>query len=174
LIFPADETFLCDTMPTFQWSSSTALFQPAIPKHQMLSSSPVRYKLQYSPDSEFASDVTTIDSLMGNFYTVTPEQALNPDTSYFWRVQAFDLAGNESGFQETPFVFSLFILGDTNDDGRIEAGDVVFLLSYLYRNGPEPNPLQSGDANSDGDVDGADVVYLLNYLYRGGAPPSCY
>jgi hypothetical protein len=174
LIYPADDTVLCDTMPTFQWSSTNTLFGPAIPKHQMLSSSPVRHKLQYSPDSEFASDVTTIDSLMGNFYAIPPDHALNPDSSYFWRVQAFDLAGNESGFQETPFVFSLFILGDTNDDGRIEAGDVVFLLSYLYRNGPEPNPLKSGDANSDGDIDGADVVYLLNYLYRGGAPPFCY
>jgi hypothetical protein len=173
LIFPSDSSFLCDTMPTFQWSSSAVLFEPALPEHQKLSSSPVRYRLQYSPDIEFASDVTTIDSLVDNFHAIPPHHALNPDTNYFWRVQASDLAGNESGFQDPPFFFSLFVLGDANDDGRIEAGDVVFLLSFLYRNGPEPFPLQSGDANSDGEVDGSDVVYLLNYLYRGGAPPIC-
>jgi hypothetical protein len=61
--------------------------------------------------------------------------------------------------------------GDANGDGTIGPGDVVFLLNYLYRSGPAPDPMWLGDANSDGAVGPGDVVYLLNYLYRGGPAP---
>lgn len=62
--------------------------------------------------------------------------------------------------------------GDANGDGNIDIGDVVYLVNYLYKGGPAPEPLYSGDANSDGVIDIGDVVYLVNYLYKGGPPPS--
>ena len=61
--------------------------------------------------------------------------------------------------------------GDANGDGVVNIGDVVFLVTYLYRNGPAPNPVWVGDANSDGVIDVGDIVYLVAYLYRGGPPP---
>jgi parallel beta-helix repeat protein len=63
--------------------------------------------------------------------------------------------------------------GDANGDGRISISDVVFLISYLFRDGPAPDPLEAGDANCDEMVNGEDVLYLINYLFRGGPPPSC-
>jgi hypothetical protein len=63
--------------------------------------------------------------------------------------------------------------GDANGDWVIEPGDVVYLISYLFRSGPAPDPLASGDANCDGVVDPADIVYLLNYLFQGWPPPQC-
>jgi photosystem II stability/assembly factor-like uncharacterized protein len=66
-----------------------------------------------------------------------------------------------------------FLFGDANGDGMIAPGDVVYLLNYLYRTGPVPEPLQAGDANCNGVVDAGDVVYLISYLFRGSAPPSC-
>lgn len=63
--------------------------------------------------------------------------------------------------------------GDANADGAIGAGDIVYLISYLYRSGPEPSPMESGDANCDGAVGAGDIVYLISYLYRGGPPPAC-
>ncbi|MCK4223839.1 MAG: C10 family peptidase [candidate division Zixibacteria bacterium] len=65
------------------------------------------------------------------------------------------------------------IRGDANSDEVIDLGDVVYLINYLYRNGPAPNPLWTGDANCDGIVDLGDLVYLINYLYKGGPPPGC-
>lgn len=61
--------------------------------------------------------------------------------------------------------------GDANGNGQVEAGDIVYLLGYLYQSGPPPVPLEAGDANCDGIVNGPDISYLQNYLYRGGAPP---
>ncbi len=61
--------------------------------------------------------------------------------------------------------------GDANGDGTIDIGDVVYLINYLYKGGPAPEPLYPGDANSDGVIDIGDVVYLINYLYKGGPSP---
>ena len=66
-----------------------------------------------------------------------------------------------------------FLFGDANRDGLVDLGDVVFLVNYLYRNGPAPEPGSAGDVNCDGTVDLGDVVYLTNYLFRGGTPPQC-
>jgi len=63
--------------------------------------------------------------------------------------------------------------GDTNGDGIIDVGDVVYLINYLFKTGPAPFPLASGDCNCDDNVDVGDIVYLINYLFKGGTPPSC-
>ena len=63
--------------------------------------------------------------------------------------------------------------GDCNRDGIIDIADVVYLINYLFIDGPAPVPLEAGDANCDGLVDIADVVYLINYLFINGPPPSC-
>jgi hypothetical protein len=63
--------------------------------------------------------------------------------------------------------------GDVNVDGIINVGDVVYLVGYLYRGGPEPCPVESGDVNCDGIVNVGDIVFLVSYLYRGGPPPAC-
>jgi hypothetical protein len=63
--------------------------------------------------------------------------------------------------------------GDANSDGAIGAGDIVYLLNYLFRGDNEPCPMESGDANCSGAVDAGDVVFLISYLYRGGPPPAC-
>jgi len=66
-----------------------------------------------------------------------------------------------------------YISGDVTGDTLINVGDVVFLISYLYKAGPEPSPLEAGDVNCDGIVDVGDVVYLINYLYKNGPSPCC-
>jgi hypothetical protein len=64
-----------------------------------------------------------------------------------------------------------FLCGDANTDGEVSIADVVYLLNYLFRNGPAPDPLELGDENGDGAVSLEDAIYLLNYLFKGGPPP---
>jgi hypothetical protein len=62
--------------------------------------------------------------------------------------------------------------GDANDDGVIHVGDAVYILNYLYKNGPSPLPWWfTGDANCDKTVGIGDAIYLLNYLFRSGSEP---
>jgi hypothetical protein len=63
--------------------------------------------------------------------------------------------------------------GDANSDEAVGAGDIVYLLNYLFRSDNPPCPMESGDANCSGAVDAGDVVFLISYLYRGGPPPGC-
>jgi hypothetical protein len=69
--------------------------------------------------------------------------------------------------------FIKFIRGDANGDGVINSADVVYLINYLFKGGPAPEPWDAGDVNCDGIINSADVVYLINYLFKGGPPPGC-
>lgn len=65
-----------------------------------------------------------------------------------------------------------YILGDANYDQDVNVGDVVYVVSYLFRSGPPPIPYFSGDASGDGIIDVGDVIHLVNYLFRDGPPPG--
>ena len=61
------------------------------------------------------------------------------------------------------------ILGDVNNDGEVSLGDVVYLITYLFKGGPPPpNPI---DADVDGSpgINVGDVFQLISYRY----PPFC-
>jgi hypothetical protein len=66
----------------------------------------------------------------------------------------------------------VFVRGDSNVDGEVNVGDIVYLLNYMFRNGFPPYPMEAGDANSDGRITAADPVYLINYLFRNGPSPG--
>ena len=68
---------------------------------------------------------------------------------------------------------STFMRGDANGDLKIDVGDLVFLINYLYKSGDAPNPIDAGNANCDSKIDIADIVFLINYLYKNGDPPPC-
>jgi hypothetical protein len=63
--------------------------------------------------------------------------------------------------------------GDVNASGVVELGDVVYLITYLYKSGPPPTSLTEADVNCSGLVELGDVVYLISYLYKNGAVPKC-
>jgi len=87
------------------------------------------------------------------------------------------IAKDENGvFSEVSDPLSIRIClryGDANGDMIIDVGDVVYLINYLYKNSPAPNPPEVGDCNFDGVINVGDVVFLINYLYKGGDPPGC-
>jgi hypothetical protein len=62
--------------------------------------------------------------------------------------------------------------GDATGDSVVDVGDVIFLINYLFKEGPESCVSEAADANGDGIVDIGDVVYLINYLFKGGPPPQ--
>jgi hypothetical protein len=62
--------------------------------------------------------------------------------------------------------------GDANGDDQINVGDAVYLISYVFKGGPPPDPICVGDANADGDPNVGDAVYLIAYVFKGGPPPE--
>ncbi len=63
--------------------------------------------------------------------------------------------------------------GDANNDGKVNVGDAVYIIGYVFRGGPEPPCLQEGDANGDVKINVGDAVYIIGYVFRGGPVPIC-
>jgi len=81
-----------------------------------------------------------------------------------------------NGGEFDAFVAKLYLYrkcGDANDDNSINVGDAVYLIAYVFKGGPGPDPVDAGDANCDGDVNVGDAVYLINYVFKSGPEPCC-
>lgn len=66
-----------------------------------------------------------------------------------------------------------YLNADANSDEAINIADPVYLIAYIFKGGPPPQPLLSGDANCDLHVNIGDAVYIINYVFKGG-PAPCY
>jgi hypothetical protein len=92
--------------------------------------------------------------------------------TYYLKAKAKDINDRESGWSDSLSILR-YNCGDCNDDGIVDLGDVIYVINYLYKGEPGPDPLQSGDVNHDGQINVGDVISLVNYLFRDGSPPSC-
>ena len=84
---------------------------------------------------------------------MSADNALSPDNNYGWGIPDILAA----------IQYSFHLTGDVSD--------VIFLVNYLYKEGPVPSPAVLGDVNCDEEIDVGDVIYLVNYLYDGGPEP---
>jgi hypothetical protein len=66
-----------------------------------------------------------------------------------------------------------FVCGDANGDEAVDISDAVFLVNYVFRNGPDPSDALASDPNGDGVINVGDIVYLVNFMFRDGEPPNC-
>ncbi|MCK4428026.1 MAG: carboxypeptidase regulatory-like domain-containing protein, partial [candidate division Zixibacteria bacterium] len=107
-----------------------------------------------------------IGGLLPGTYTVSASKVWYHDGSYPDPVEIG--SGKVSGVDiELPPIQ----VGDVTGDGSVNIVDVIFLINYLYMEGPVPDPLMTGDVNYDGSVNIIDVVYMINYLYKEGPSP---
>jgi beta propeller repeat protein len=94
-----------------------------------------------------------------------------------------DISGNRIVFTDNrndnldiymfEFVFEEYVCGDANGDEAVNILDITFLISYLYKGGSAPDPLEAADVNNSGNVNILDITYLIAYLYMGGPEPEC-
>ncbi|MCK4655772.1 MAG: hypothetical protein KAT85_02035, partial [candidate division Zixibacteria bacterium] len=67
-----------------------------------------------------------------------------------------------------------FVCGDADGSEDVDIDDIVYLISYIFSDGPAPDPIEAGEANCSGEIDIDDVVYIINYVFVGGpAPCDC-
>ncbi len=63
--------------------------------------------------------------------------------------------------------------GDVNSDNAVNVGDAVYVVNYVFKNGPAPACRPQADANSDRAVNIGDAVYIINYVFKSGPAPAC-
>jgi hypothetical protein len=89
----------------------------------------------------------------------------DPDPAYN------DPDGTRNDVGAFPYAQPGFSCGESNGDGDINVGDAVFLINYIFRGGPAPEPVCVGDANGDDEVNVGDAVFLINYIFKEGPAP---
>jgi hypothetical protein len=108
------------------------------------------------------------------FFSVNGPGTVVIDTVYFsvfW-MQMISESGPVQLTWNGPYTFNVSRQhGDASGDCKVSVSDVVYLINYLFKGGPRPDPLWQGDVNCDNDVNILDVVYLVRYLFMGGTPP---
>jgi hypothetical protein len=53
----------------------------------------------------------------------------------------------------------------------IDISDLVYLVDYMFTNGPVPPCLDEADMNGDLAIDISDLVWLVDYMFTNGPPP---
>jgi len=127
----------------------------------------IRYDLHLSQSAGFESTIV-YSGISDTFRVIDSLQIYD----WYWKVKAYDKWGAVRWSNDT-LSFYVYLCGDCNGDGQINVSDVVYLINYLFIDGPVPVPWKSGDCNGDGNVNVTDVVYLINYLFIDGPPPVC-
>lgn len=93
-------------------------------------------------------------------------------------VRARDGSDNPLSFGvENGWVRVCQFVGDVNADNRIDISDAVYLINWIFANGPYPIPNAGvGDVNCDSMTNISDVVYIINYIFASGPAPCgpCY
>ncbi|MCP4567489.1 MAG: hypothetical protein GY841_07915 [FCB group bacterium] len=69
------------------------------------------------------------------------------------------------------YISNSVLCGDANGDGAVNIGDPVYIINYIFKFGPTPDPLCIADVNSDDAVNIGDPVYLINFIFKEGNPP---
>ena len=152
---PADKDSVANPID-FSW-------QPLISPHP---EDTVKYNLYLSRSMRFEPDSTIVyDNLLNNSFTDSLDLKL-----WYWKVKAYNQSGMVR-YSDPGWSFYLYLRGDCNENGEVSISDVVYLINFLFKNGPAPVPFKSGEVNCDGYVSVSDVVYLINYLFKGGPPP---
>jgi len=66
----------------------------------------------------------------------------------------------------------ILVPGDLNSSGTSTSADIILLVNYVFKSGPEPEPaVEAGDINCNGSISSADIILLVNFCFKGGPAP---
>ncbi len=76
-----------------------------------------------------------------------------------------------AGDQGALYTDTLYRVGDANDDGKINIGDAIFIIAWIFKGGFVPPHMVAADANCDQAYNIGDAVFLVNFIFRSGPTP---
>ncbi|MFH2054746.1 MAG: dockerin type I repeat-containing protein, partial [bacterium] len=64
-----------------------------------------------------------------------------------------------------------YICGDADSDGIANITDAIYIIQYIFAEGPPPQPSAAGDVDLSGAVNITDAVYLIQWIFNSGPVP---
>jgi hypothetical protein len=74
-----------------------------------------------------------------------------------------------------PYMGCIGMRGNVDGDmlDEITISDLVYLVDFMFSDGPPPPNWNEADINGDGTgPDISDLVHLVDYMFAGGPPPA--
>jgi hypothetical protein len=128
------------------------------PYHWSILGGDIPYGLTF--DGDTVGTLTGVPTWPGNYYlTLRVEDESEPPL-------ADTIVGLRIRVVEPPYT-----CGDVDGNETINVSDVVFLIDYVFGDGPAPDPVETGDVNCDEVINVSDVVYLISFVFGDGPEP---
>jgi len=161
LVAPSDGSTIDSATPEFSWTGGKG--------------SPETFALYVSTDPGFpaGSETRVYSGLEVTAYT--PADPLTEGVPYYWKVTATDGVGLTSTSTVFTVTYLQYLCGDADNDGiGPNIADLVYLVLYMFQDGPPPEIFLSVDVDGNGTgPDIADLVYLAMYMFQEGDPLNC-
>lgn len=127
-----------------------------------------------NPQSFYTSKILINDApQMDILYSIWPRVRPGHDpASELEDGQVMTINAAKPNFVGDMFQFSAgYRCGDANRDHRIDVGDAVFLINYIFAGGVAPTDFADADVDCNGRINIADCVLMINFIFAGGAVP---
>lgn len=63
------------------------------------------------------------------------------------------------------------LCGDLDLSGQVVITDAVYMINFIFAEGPAPLDPYDGDVDCSGSLNITDAVYIVNYIFAFGPPP---
>ena len=164
------------------WSLSGSVIPPAVQSWSSVGFFPQenRFKFYWSDHTGFSNSIPSTQGsrglLLGTVYfralVTSPSGVIDIDSVSFPVGSRFSLAWQPISSFVPNYVDcgqSDLLLGshsDLNGDGMSTLSDIMFLVDFLFRGGPAPQPAAFADVNCDGRVNLVDAVFLVQQILQ--------
>ncbi|MBN2226070.1 MAG: S8 family serine peptidase [candidate division Zixibacteria bacterium] len=110
---------------------------------------------------------------IARLYFTLDSLALSGDSGKVWvdQVNGYDITLTSAAHDYVPVVHDANVItqdvlrGDANNSGTINLLDILWLIDFVYQDGPAPFNLESGDYNADGEINLLDILDIIDILY---------
>ncbi len=116
-------------------------------------------------------------------YAIFEPWMVGPDTGKTYSVAMHTILPGDDNVENDAMVSTIFTVAepvlacaDINADGTgPDIADLIFLVSFMFLDGPPPPFLESTNVDGVGgpDPDIGDLIYLVTYMFSDGPPPDC-
>ncbi|MCP4706360.1 MAG: hypothetical protein GY865_17315 [candidate division Zixibacteria bacterium] len=128
------------------------------------------YTICFGPDDNLPSTAYYITEINDISEIVIADGILPPRDSIYWQVTTTNKL-DFSTDSDNILSFLTYMRGDATGDDDINILDIVHIINFRYKGGPESFPYDASETDCITPVNILDIVYLINFKYKGGPPP---
>lgn len=163
LLTPRDDSLLNVIQKAseyFDWVAATSV----------LPNDTLKYSLYIGRGNTFPGSEDFIVPNLALTETTVDIDSFDLNIQYYWQVKCTNRLGLFS-WSDHVFGMKFYMRGDANADGTINVGDAVYIINFIFKDGPAPTPDIAGDTNCDDTINVGDAVAIINYIFKGGDAP---